>query len=41
MAYENSIRVLQGFAKKQVDDAKRNLSQSKNLVNQIGQSITG
>tara|TARA_R100001086_G_scaffold172993_1_gene94689 strand:+ start:281 stop:853 length:573 start_codon:yes stop_codon:yes gene_type:complete len=41
MAYENSIRVLQGFAKKQVDDAKRNISQSKNLVNQIKSIVIG
>ena len=41
MAFENSIRVLQGFARKQVRDAKRNLKGSKNLSRSITAQVIG
>tara|TARA_R100000742_G_C4274926_1_gene95130 strand:+ start:986 stop:1597 length:612 start_codon:yes stop_codon:yes gene_type:complete len=41
MAFENSIRVLQGFARKQVRDAKRNLKGSKNLARSITAQVIG
>ena len=41
MAFENSIRVLQSFAKKQVADAKKNLKGSNNLANKIKSQVIG
>ena len=41
MAFENSIRVLQGFAKKQTADAKKNLKGSNNLASKIKSSVIG
>ena len=41
MAFENSIQVLQGFARKQVQDAKRNLKGSKNLSRDITAQVIG
>ena len=41
MAYENSIQVLQRFGLKQVEDAKRNLKDSKNLSRKIKSQVIG
>jgi hypothetical protein len=41
MAFTNSIRVLQGFAKKQTADAKKNLKGSANLASKITSSVIG
>jgi hypothetical protein len=41
MAFENSIRVLQGFAKKQVADSKKNLKGSDNLASNVTGSVIG
>ena len=41
MAFENSIRVLQGFAKKQVADAKKKLKGSKHLAGDIKSKVIG
>tara|TARA_R110002020_G_scaffold164573_1_gene351375 strand:- start:18442 stop:19059 length:618 start_codon:yes stop_codon:yes gene_type:complete len=41
MAFENSIQVLQDFAKKQIKDIKKNLKGSSGLVGSIKASVKG
>lgn len=41
MAFENSIKVLQDFAKKQIKDVKKNLQGSSGLVGSIKASVQG